>query len=313
MSGDIKLSFGEDAATGRMVAIKDAVNGLGCECICPQCRLPLVARQGEVNQWHFAHKGDSDACEGARESARHKMAKQIITDAKAVYIPLYSEIFGFLTAGELIQLDDPETEQWMDGMRADILAKWNGSPLIIEVAVTHVCEPEKIALVRDRRINCMEIDLASHFNDADDHELRVMVLKDAPRRWLYHPEIERLREEAKERERRWREMIAAQRRQRQQEILRAAQAMVERQRREAEDTAELERWRAELVQQEWDRQPRSVQTMAMQMDGYLRVGLMRPPQWASRCGVTPGAFCGHCDGNRFRKTDPGWACESCCP
>ena len=69
------LDFGLDH-TGRMRGIDEVEQGLACDCECPECGSPLVARKGAVRVHHFAHRGAS--CATGAESALHRMAKQIV-------------------------------------------------------------------------------------------------------------------------------------------------------------------------------------------------------------------------------------------
>lgn len=57
-----------------MVEVGDVPLGRECGCICPSCKCGLLARQGEKNEWHFAHDKDSSDrpvgdCEISFESA----------------------------------------------------------------------------------------------------------------------------------------------------------------------------------------------------------------------------------------------------
>ncbi|MFV7965005.1 putative zinc ribbon protein (plasmid) [Escherichia coli] len=42
---------------GKSVHISDdnIASGLACACVCDSCGTPLIARKGDVNDWHFAH------------------------------------------------------------------------------------------------------------------------------------------------------------------------------------------------------------------------------------------------------------------
>jgi len=42
---------------GDLVSIRDVDNGKACGCHCPGCGEHLIARQGQINTWHFAHCG----------------------------------------------------------------------------------------------------------------------------------------------------------------------------------------------------------------------------------------------------------------
>lgn len=36
--------------------IADVASGRACGCICPACRSPLIAKKGDILEWHFAHE-----------------------------------------------------------------------------------------------------------------------------------------------------------------------------------------------------------------------------------------------------------------
>jgi hypothetical protein len=69
------LDFGLDH-TGRMRGIDEVEQGLACNCECPECGSPLIARKGAVRVHHFAHQGES--CTTGAETALHRMAKEIV-------------------------------------------------------------------------------------------------------------------------------------------------------------------------------------------------------------------------------------------
>ena len=50
------IPFGLDAVSGQLVDVGNVKRGNACGCICPSCKTPLVARQGDEKEWHFAHR-----------------------------------------------------------------------------------------------------------------------------------------------------------------------------------------------------------------------------------------------------------------
>jgi hypothetical protein len=74
------------AKDGRVVSVNEVERGQACGCTCPACRRPLIARQGEVRVWHFAHATGAD-CEGGAESALHLAAKTAIERAGGITLP----------------------------------------------------------------------------------------------------------------------------------------------------------------------------------------------------------------------------------
>ena len=82
-TGDIRLAYGLQGEVLKQV--DEVARGLACDCVCPGCRAPLVARQGSVMQHHFAHQGDS--CTYGVESALHLAAKEIIAQNMRITLP----------------------------------------------------------------------------------------------------------------------------------------------------------------------------------------------------------------------------------
>ncbi len=82
-------------SSGRIIDIKDSNNGLGCDCICPCCKDPLIARQGKERDWSFAHESGAE-CAGAVQTALHKAAIQVLIDEKRLYVGQYDPVLSNL-------------------------------------------------------------------------------------------------------------------------------------------------------------------------------------------------------------------------
>ncbi len=140
----------------RLYAVEEVVRGIECGCVCPdpRCGRPLVARQGNVKIWHFAHTGDQSGhpCSGG-ESGLHKYAKQVLCVAigKVVNLPhkgnreFYNGHHGMLR----VRKATPEASIPGTSRRCDVLiagqvrlaearAEWKGRmEIAVEIAVTH--------------------------------------------------------------------------------------------------------------------------------------------------------------------------------
>ncbi len=79
------LKHGLDVKRQEIVSINDVASGLGCNCLCPSCGEKLVAKKGEIKQWHFAHNSN-ESCEYAEQTAVHLIAKDIIAK-HGVFLP----------------------------------------------------------------------------------------------------------------------------------------------------------------------------------------------------------------------------------
>jgi hypothetical protein len=193
LHSDLELPYGV-AQDGRMVAVDQVARGLACQCRCPQCDRRLIARQGEILAWHFAHEAAEINCVGAFETMTHKLAKQIIADAGMIRIPAligYLEGYPYRVIEEAreVVLTDVRLEVWLGGIRPDILARRDdGTDLAIEVYVAHRSEAEKIDRIRDRQLATIEIDLSGFRSGLLTGDIfPEAVLRGPARNWLWNP------------------------------------------------------------------------------------------------------------------------------
>jgi hypothetical protein len=142
---------------------------------------------------HFAHATDR-ACAAAHETMLHRLAKQLIADGTALVLPEvaaeYRGRYRLVRPAVTIRPEGATLEPGLDGLRPDILITVAGRPLLVEVAVTHFCGPEKVALIRGRRLAAVEIDLSRVARDAPPEVLEHTILRSAPRQWLWNRLVE---------------------------------------------------------------------------------------------------------------------------
>ena len=84
--------LGEEIDTGKIITIKDAQNGLKCNCICSDCKALFEAIQGTKNEWHFRHHNKDTNCKGGQETALHLLAKEIICRNTEMIVPNNAKI-----------------------------------------------------------------------------------------------------------------------------------------------------------------------------------------------------------------------------
>jgi hypothetical protein len=241
---DLLVPFGERVSDGRMVRPSEVANGLACGCVCTKCRRHLVAKQGAIVQAHFAHEADTE-CERPGESAVHAMAKQIISDRRAVHLPLicangyaWCDVRSRWSA---VNFERVTLEVTLPGMRPDIVGHRADGDVLIEVAVSHFCDPAKADLIRAHGLPAIEIDLRHLRHDDGATGALLTVLATAPRRWIYHREVERLAAEA---------AAVEQQRLAQAEERQLQEQERQRHRWELARQAQEERWRVERLRQE---------------------------------------------------------------
>lgn len=157
----IKLPYGLKNET--LVHISDAQQGLACDCVCPACKQPLVARKGILKVHHFAHHRSVE-CAKAVETALHLASKQILMECREIAIPgvtieLTTRHWMLITGARTIPLEAVHEEHRTEDIVPDILAYSGGTPLMIEINVTHGVDEAKLAKIRRLGISAIEIDL----------------------------------------------------------------------------------------------------------------------------------------------------------
>lgn len=179
---------------GRLMHVAEVPAGLACWCRCPRCGSPLVARKGTLVAPHFAH-ASGRACKGAWETTLHRLAKEVVCAAGELLLPeAAAGLDGVrepVAAAQVFRCDAVETEVDLGGLRPDIVLHRAGRMLAVEFAVTHFCEPEKVAELRRRELPCVEVDLSAVPRLATREAHARAILHEAPRRWLFNARIAR--------------------------------------------------------------------------------------------------------------------------
>jgi hypothetical protein len=196
MSREIKLPFGR-TADGRMVSVEAVERGLACECFCVKCGANLVAAKGEIYQHHFRHYVERADCIGARETALHQFAKQIICDRLQLRLP---DPMGVMISAE--------AECRLGDLVPDVLAKYDGGESVaVEIWVAHQVPTSKAHEYVRRRQAAVEIDLRAYrFAEKSEADWEQAILFNSDRTWLSPPGYIRRQREAERKK-----IIAAQR------------------------------------------------------------------------------------------------------
>lgn len=185
---------------GRIVHVAEVGRGLACDCACPLCGSRLLAKQGPVKAWHFAHyKAPECDLVVAGETAIHRAVKEIIGAGDEFSLP---SVLAYATKqdrwGRIHRMEDasapiqgiPEDvrcEVSIGDIRPDIVAKMLGHELLIEVAVTHPVDRDKKSKIRRAGLPCIEINLRDAPRDIPTSELRALVLSEVEnKRWIYN-------------------------------------------------------------------------------------------------------------------------------
>jgi len=192
---------------GRVKSIEDVSRGRSCECYCPSCGEVVIARQGEVRKWHFAHESGSE-CEGAAESSLHLAAKQILLDEEGMTLPESEvELIDGRKASKTIVRPEIwvdflsiELEKTISNIRPDVVVQVGNTLMFIEIAVTHFIDEQKSSIIEKMGIPTIEINLAEiPRREWDWESLKEIVINEFVfKKWVFPLGLKELEIEARE-------------------------------------------------------------------------------------------------------------------
>jgi hypothetical protein len=144
-----------------LVHINEVARGLACNCVCPFCKSPLIAKKGQNKAYHFAHYRLSD-CNHGTETALHIMAKNLVAQTKKLWVPFIPEnVYDDSEKGKVICFENAEIEkQLTDTIRSDVLLYHGDRALNVEIKVTHDVDLSKQIRLFNLGISTIEIDFS---------------------------------------------------------------------------------------------------------------------------------------------------------
>ncbi len=174
-----------------LVHVSTVENGLDCQCICPNCKAPLVAKNNtrNIRELHFAHFKGHD-CKGAYESTMHLLAKEVLKETKTLWVPefrkdKYSQTrkFDDVIVEPILTIGDTT-------IRPDALCRIGEKQLLVEFYFTHKVDPDKMQILWDNDIACLEIDISRQ--DMDKEKLKEYFGRGSPGiKWVSNPQLTR--------------------------------------------------------------------------------------------------------------------------
>lgn len=202
---EIRLPYG--LRENSLLHISEVCSGLACNCVCPKCLSPLVARKGTQRGHHFAHHS-SQPCTYATETALHLAAKDILARLRLIRLPAVHVQFRShrsaieIAPPRLYHIDAVRIERRRDGLIPDVIARIHNRDLVVEVYVTHRVDNAKRQRLRHLGISAVEIDLSDAPRDMPMDAITELVVNGVDnKRWIFnarqHAEHERLLSQAR--------------------------------------------------------------------------------------------------------------------
>ena len=85
------------AALGRDGSVRligEVPRGAACGCVCPECASPLIAKQGQEKDWHFAHVAGQERpeCEAGAANMLRRLAIEHLQRQQPLELPPYKTV-----------------------------------------------------------------------------------------------------------------------------------------------------------------------------------------------------------------------------
>lgn len=222
------IPFGLRVKDGVFVDVFDVPRGKHCGCICPSCKTPLIARQGDIKEWHFAHDTRSTyartekVCKFSFYVSVRMMARQVISEKIELVLPRYEDAISeihkssgrrvsipFVVANQQrILLTQVEIEKTFAGVPVDIVGKVKSYRFVIFFSHPSRNVPRSLYSPGDQKCGIIGISLeplARLFSTSKGKEKSYKdILQEyltnhiESKTWLYHPRYASCENEAKQ-------------------------------------------------------------------------------------------------------------------
>jgi hypothetical protein len=185
----------------------DQVTGAG-SWRCPACGSHVIAKRGDVKAHHFAHKAETSC---SSESVIHALAKSIIVEAaqnkEAIWLPSLNgqvslehtpeEKWSVYLSKVIKTIYSAKPEVSLESIRFDVLTSVDHiGYLAVEIAVHNRKSDNDIDGIQKTGKACVEIYLDDIEWNITYEALKAKVLEKADRAWLFHPAVEKAKQEA---------------------------------------------------------------------------------------------------------------------
>lgn len=185
------IAFGQDS---RLAPIHTVSRGLACLCRCIVCGEAVIARQGEIREWHYAHVSNREDCLISGETVLHLLVKQCIKDGGgALKVPdrppgrALPDPFEKSIKDGWIQFDRIDLEVSLEGVRPDLIGYAGDHLVAIEVAYSSFCDLDKAQQLENLNLSTLEIDIRMFdpMNYDEDAVRHAVLAQVEHKRWIY--------------------------------------------------------------------------------------------------------------------------------
>jgi hypothetical protein len=183
---------------GVLVSISEVANGLACECICPNCNDPLIARNAGKKVAHsFAHtsKAETRKC---LMTALHKFAQNYFKSGQSIDLPQYKHTYLGITKTKSVKhllIHNASIEYSVDVFSIDVKLETLIGKIFIEIRVTSDCSVKKIAYLKANKLPTLEFNLSKLVGRPYEEVIDILSNADQHAEWLCGWDITELEKE----------------------------------------------------------------------------------------------------------------------
>lgn len=185
-----KIQYGLPRIGGSLVHISKVPNGLSCNCICPYCKQPLIAKNdGEVREHHFAHYNSDRKCKYAYQTVLHILAKEILSElseCELLHLPSLQLSDGTNIPDITIKPQKVFLEKRLHSFVPDVIVVCDNREIVFEIFVTNKVSKEKLKKIEQSKVSAIEINLSSIKRDIKKEELKELILNGNHSSWIYN-------------------------------------------------------------------------------------------------------------------------------
>ncbi|WP_394222687.1 competence protein CoiA family protein [Alteromonas gracilis] len=218
MNGFTLIPFGLHLDTNRVIDVGSVPNGMKCQCICPSCKTPLIARHGAVKEWHFAHqsrdvqKKTEKPCDYSFAVSVRLMMKQLFEQGAKLCLPAYSKKLSSTIPGsnllhshryiiaeeKVIEFDSVEAELNRYGVIVDLVLGIGDFELIVYITYDGRHIPHQLKSI-DKNSGVIEFNVMSlmqAFEETQSGQYKDVLIEflahsHTGKFWHHHPREER--------------------------------------------------------------------------------------------------------------------------
>lgn len=176
------IKYARHEQSGDALFIREAENGLACNCRCFRCNSRMIAVQSKSQKpraWFYRHDSESEpACSGGPELGIHAAAKKIILENMRLLSP----------NGEMPYYN-AVAEKSLGDIVPDVTVHTDSGTVHIEIEVTNPVNEFKKEKYISSKNRCIAIDLSKVDREMTPEDLKALVLDEfSNRRFIYWPD-----------------------------------------------------------------------------------------------------------------------------